>query len=287
MNFFAFNLLGARVAPFVFMALIGLELADISWQLLPEPNLSVTSMTTVADKQVEEKNHAISLAAVLESLRVFNPWEKPEELPTKPPPPEVKQVVVDSNLELNLIGAMILPQTSWAILTRKKDVNRQIVLQVGEDVDGATLKKIEREAVYFDNHGRLERIVMQDKLTQDQLGADGSIKGMSSAAIQSLSRSEYEGLLSKGMGLLAGVNITPFYTGKESIGYQVRYPESKEEFKKVGLESNDVIQKVNGISVLDTSKITQLSNQLRAQSTLRIELMRNNQPQTIEINIEN
>lgn len=285
MNSFAWNLLGARAAPFALAALIGLELAHISWQLLPELAVPLSALALVAPKdRAVVPDHAISVASVLESMRRFDPWEAPLVVPDKPAAPVVKEVVVDSNLDLNLIGAMILPQFSWAILTRKKDPNTQIVLQVGEEVDGATLKRIERNIVYFDNHGRIERIVMLDALKQDKSATEPQ-PSSGVTLLQSLSREEYAAMLSKGMGLLAGVNITPFYQGKDSVGYQVKFPDSNMEFKKVGLTSEDVIQQVNGISVTDTAQIQQLANQLQGQSALRIDLLRNNQSHVIELNI--
>ena len=93
-------------------------------------------------------------------------------------------------------------------------------------------------------------------------------------------------MLAKGMGLLAGVNVTPFYQGTDSVGYRVKFPDDKAEFNKIGLASDDVIQQVNGISVTDTAKITQLANQLKSQTNVKIGVLRDNAAQVIELNIE-
>ncbi|MBF0190916.1 MAG: hypothetical protein HQL99_07155 [Magnetococcales bacterium] len=296
MNSSSWNHLGARYAPYLVAACMGLELSRVTWLALPDP----VSAGEPVQLQPEKggggaTQRALSGATVLDGLKAFNPWENvavEKEKPV-PRPVEVKEVAVDSNLELNLIGAMILPQLSWAILTRKKDPNTQIVLQIGEEVDGAFLKRIERNAVYFDNRGRMERIAMQDRLKSDSAGLGGAqsvagaTAGAAVATVQTIPRQEYDAMLNKGMGLLAGVNITPFYQGKDSVGYRVKFPDSRTEFTKMGLMPDDVIQQVNGISVIDAQKIGQLTNQLKGISTLRIDVLRDNQPKSIELAIGN
>ncbi|MBF0271000.1 MAG: hypothetical protein HQL98_02835 [Magnetococcales bacterium] len=295
MNPSSWNHLGARYAPYLVAACMGLELSRVTWLALPDPVQVGEPVQLQPEKGGGATQRALSGATVLDGLKAFNPWESAavEKDKPAPRPAEVKEVAVDSNLELNLIGSMILPHLSWAILTRKKDPNSQIVLQIGEEVDGAYLKRIERNAVYFENRGRMERIAMQDRLKPETAGGGASQAVMGSApatavaTVQTIPRPEYDAMLNKGMGLLAGVNITPFYQGKDSLGYRVKFPDSKTEFTKLGLQPDDVIQQVNGISVTDAQKIGQLANQLKGMSTLRIDLLRDNQPKSIELTIGN
>ncbi|GAB0056531.1 hypothetical protein SIID45300_00839 [Candidatus Magnetaquicoccaceae bacterium FCR-1] len=285
------NHLGARVAPFLMAACLGLELARLSWLAVPEPQALVQAFPSQSGKSVSVPNRAVSGTTLLEGMRAFNPWETvivEKEKPVAPPPPVVREEVVESKLELNLIGCMILPQLSWAVLTRKKDPNNQLVLQVGEEVDGAFLKKIERNAVYFDNRGRTERIVMLDGIKPPELAgarpaAERSVQASpSTATLGTIARQEYDALVGKGMGLLAGVNVTPYYQGNDSVGYRVKFADTKTEFIRFGLASDDVIRQINGISVTDAQKMGQLAGQLKGLSTIRIDLIRDNQPKTLE-----
>ncbi|MBF0165838.1 MAG: hypothetical protein HQM01_15250 [Magnetococcales bacterium] len=289
------NHLGARVAPFLMAACLGLELARLSWLVVPEPVSVGHALPSQSGKSAPVPNRAVSGATLLEGMRAFNPWETvsvEKEKTAAPPPPVVKEEVVDSKLELNLIGCMILPQLSWAVLTRKKEPNNQLVLQVGEEVDGAFLKKIERNAVYFDNRGRTERIVMLDGIKPPEpVGARPAAEGgqatPATATLGTIPRQEYDTLVGKGMGLLAGVNVTPFYQGNDSVGYRVKFADSKIEFIRFGLASDDVIRQINGIPVTDAQKMGQLAGQLKGLSTLRIDLIRDNQPRTLEWTIGN
>ncbi|MEO5347610.1 MAG: hypothetical protein H7834_14725 [Magnetococcus sp. YQC-9] len=291
----SWNHLGARVAPFLLAACLGLELARVTWLAVPDRQPVAGSTAAQSEKSQTAQNRVVSSTTLLEGMRAFNPWETVVEKEKPPvPPPVVKETVVDSKLELNLIGSMLLPQHSWAVLTRKKDPNNQIVLQIGEEVDGAFLKKIERNAVYFDNRGRIERIVMLDALRPEgaagQLATSGAASPASAsttATLGTLTRQEYDTMLGKGMGLLAGVNITPFYQGSDSVGYRLKFSESKTEFTKLGLVNDDVIRQVNGIPVTDPQKIGQLAGQLKGLSSVRIDMIRDNQPMTLELTIGN
>ncbi|MBF0180935.1 MAG: hypothetical protein HQM03_13005 [Magnetococcales bacterium] len=288
----AFHQWGARVVPFLLAGLLGLQLAGLTWRLLPAPAPRADAAVALPERKAKPAAPVIAPDAAREGLRRFNPWENVQRVAEKPVPPPVQAAPpapVASSLDLNLIGAMILPKLSWAVLTRKANPNVQIVLQVGEEVDGATLKKIERRAVLFDNRGRLERIEMVDpvgKPDPSPMTAQAAAPASRSANVRLLPRAEYDAMLAKGMELLTGVNLSPFYQGKDAAGYRVKFPDNKSELQKIGLASEDVIRQVNGIPVTDMPRITQLAAQLKTQSSVRIDLMRDNQPATIELQIE-
>ncbi|MBF0339612.1 MAG: hypothetical protein HQL95_01445 [Magnetococcales bacterium] len=292
MNPISWNHLGARIAPFLMAACIGLELSRITWLAMPDPANGTNASQVQPEKSAANQPKTIASAAVLEAMKLFNPWETIQVEKEKPPPvKETREVVVDSNLELMLIGSMVLPHDSRAVMTRKKDPNNQMVLQVGDEVDGAYLKKIERHAVYFENRGRTERIVMPDGLKPEPSAAAtpaaGTAQPSAPSSSSTLPRAEYEAMIGKGMNLLAGVNVTPFYQGSDALGYRVKFADAKPEFTRIGLANEDVIQKVNGISVTDAQKISELAGKLKGLGTIRIDLLRDNQPKTIELSIGN
>ena len=223
---------------------------------------------------------------VLRSLSRFNPWERPlpkEVAPPPPPPPPLEETVVVSELALDLIGTMLLPgDASWATLVRRNSRSKQISLRLGEEVDGAILERIARKAVFLRNHGRLEKLSM---LGSKDKGMENRSTGAPVTGAKKLSRKVYDRLLSKGMGLLAGVNITPFYQGANSVGYRLKFPKNNADMRQFGLVNGDVVKKVNGISVLDGSKLTGFAPKLKGQSSLSIEVLRNNRPETIQLKI--
>ncbi|MEO5370803.1 MAG: hypothetical protein H7833_12100 [Magnetococcus sp. DMHC-1] len=290
-NLFLLNATGAWVALVALLVLVGFELAKIGRFWSPEPILPIASRASAPGKQIAEQDSDALLASVVQSLRLFNPWENPPIVENKPSPAqESRKVAVAANSELSLIGVMALSRRSWAVMTRKSAPNDQIVLQVGEKVGDATLKRIDRHTVYFDNQGRLERIdMLNDARPGDLPGSPPGdvIHADSLTASQSIARVDYEAMLAKGMRLLTGVRITPYYQNGNLSGYQIVFPGSKSEFQKMGLASNDVIQQIHGIPVTDASQMTQLTGKLKDQSSVRIDLLRESRTLTIELNVEN
>lgn len=276
------------MVPFLLVILIGVQLAQLTWLLLPAPPAPPPAPVWVEPASSSEP--LPSPDAVLQDLARFDPWERPilEEVappPPPPPPPPPEETAVVTELALDLIGTMILPEeASWAILVRRSAREKQISMRLGEAVDGAILERIERHAVFLRNHGRLEKLSMVDT---EGGGKSSSKKGAATVpgAGHTLSRQAYNRLLSKGMGLLAGVNITPFYRGADSVGYRLKFSGQNAEMRQLGLVSGDVIRKVNGISVLDRNKMSGLVPGLKSQTALSIDVLRNGQPATLQLRI--
>lgn len=282
--------------PFLLLLLLALELARITWYVLPAPHpatgVNPAATLSGAHSAVEMRDvkeiTAPSLHRVVMSLRRFNPWEEPEKkqkmLPIKPPPEPEEKVVV-TQLDLELVGTMILPDdASWAVLVRRSNREKQISLRIGESLDGAVLERMERKSVYLRNKGRLEKLSMlgsEDEKNKTKKKTSSQEKSVG----KTISRSVYDTLLGKGMGLMAGVNITPFYQGRKSTGYRLKFSGSNADMSQFGLKNGDVIQQVNGIQVTDQKKITLFSRELKKQSSLSISVLRNNQPETIQLQI--
>jgi len=54
----------------------------------------------------------------------------------------------------------------------------------------------------------------------------------------------------------------------------------------MGIKSGDVIQKVNGNSVVGSGAITKLVTQLRREKQIRVDLLRNNSPGTLVVDVQ-
>ena len=56
-------------------------------------------------------------------------------------------------------------------------------------------------------------------------------------------------------------------------------------FDKIGLQTNDVVQRINGVALQDPGMLLSLFQQLRHERTVRVELVRNSQRQTLNYEI--
>jgi len=56
-------------------------------------------------------------------------------------------------------------------------------------------------------------------------------------------------------------------------------------FDKIGLQTNDVLQRINGVELRDPGMLLSLFQQLRNERTIRVDLVRNTQRQTLTYDI--
>ncbi|MCI0529943.1 MAG: PDZ domain-containing protein, partial [Nitrospira sp.] len=56
-------------------------------------------------------------------------------------------------------------------------------------------------------------------------------------------------------------------------------------FSKIGLQNGDVLQRINGIEVKDPENFMKVFQQLKGETSVSLDLMRNNQRQTFAYEI--
>ena len=56
-------------------------------------------------------------------------------------------------------------------------------------------------------------------------------------------------------------------------------------FDKVGLQNHDILQRINGVELGDPAILLSVLQQLRNERTIRVDLVRNQQPQTLAYEI--
>jgi general secretion pathway protein C len=56
-------------------------------------------------------------------------------------------------------------------------------------------------------------------------------------------------------------------------------------FDNIGLKTNDVVQRINGVEIRDPGTLMSILQQLKQERSVRVEIVRNNQPQTLSYEI--
>ena len=56
-------------------------------------------------------------------------------------------------------------------------------------------------------------------------------------------------------------------------------------YERIGLKNGDVIQRINGVEVKDPQTFMQVFNQLKDESSITMDLMRNNQKESFSYEI--
>jgi len=284
----------SKIVALLLVVLTGFYLAKTTWYwVVPEPWITPHHNLEVSEVVVSISE--IPLKQTLDSLQRYNPWG---ELPTKEKVVEKavapkKEEAVVSQLNVELLGTMILPgQQSVAFLvdlgqrkSRKNRSGKQQMMYVGDQIQGAELEKIERNAVYLRNGEQLEIITTQAGLLDRKELLPDSLK-TAKVNTKQISRAELGQFIDQGVALLRGLEITPHYQGRHAIGYRVNIIASRPAYQLVGLQSGDIIKSVNGISVMKTKDVISMVSQVRKSKKVQIDIIRGNQPQLLEITVD-
>lgn len=283
------NRAAAAFSFWLIIILFGLFAGREFW-LFYSPSAIMSSVNTRSSAPViSQKRHWPITKVVLKSLKSFDPWER---VPATPSTARTKALkAVPSTLELKLIGTFILPSGNWAVLQQRRN-RKQLVLQAGDKVDGAVLDHIERQAVYFKRHGKIEVLSMALNLAKrvSAAGQTGvSLTGNQFRGPQiglNVPVARLHNLMAQGLNALRGVNIVPYYNGSKTEGYQLKFLPDNDKFKEFGIVSGDVIQKINGIAIEHSGAVAKMLRNVDKLSSIDIDLLRGGAPRRIRLSLK-
>ncbi len=282
------NRAAAAFSFWLIIILLGLFAGREFW-LFYSPSAIMSPVNTRSSASVvSTKQHWPLTKVVLKSLKSFDPWER---VPTAASPARTKALkAVPSTLELKLIGTFILPGGNWAVLQQRKN-RKQLVLQAGDKVEGAVLDHIERQAVYFKRHGKIEVLSMAlnlaKRISAGQTGvslAENQFRGPQIGL--NVPAARLHNLMAQGLNALRGVNIIPYYNGSKTEGYQLKFLPDNDKFKEFGIVSGDVIQKINGIAVEHSGAVAKMLRNIDKLSSIDIDLLRGGVPRRIRLSFK-
>ena len=100
-----------------------------------------------------------------------------------------------------------------------------------------------------------------------------------------LDRREIDAALSDTTRLLTQAQAVPYLTDGKLDGFRLNSVMPLGFFDKIGLQTNDVLQRINGVELRDPGMLLSLFQQLRNERTIRVDLVRNTQRQTLTYDI--
>lgn len=85
--------------------------------------------------------------------------------------------------------------------------------------------------------------------------------------------------------LLNQAKVVPYIVDGKSEGYTIKYIDKGSLYEQLGLKNHDIIQKVNGKAIDSMEKAILLFNTLKNEREITINIMRNNQPMSLNYHI--
>lgn len=241
--------------------------------------------------------------AVISERNIFNatpPKDAPvTDKPSAPPPPP--QDAPPTQLQLKLVGTVAGAQNQrFAIIEDLVKRGIQAMYQVGDTVQSASITAIDRKCVTFNNAGQPEKLCFPEDSSDDpstrrqpqapggppsaRAGDDSGITRVDNAT-WSVSRDLLLTQFGNFSSLAAQARMIPHMVQGQSQGFRLVQLAPDSMLQKIGLQNNDVLQKVNGLNINSPAEALQAFQQLHNESKVRLEILRQNRPTILTYDI--
>ncbi len=100
-----------------------------------------------------------------------------------------------------------------------------------------------------------------------------------------LDRREVEQAMADVSKLLTQAHAVPHFTNGTLDGFRIDFIAPASFYEKIGLSHGDVLQRVNGVEVRDPGTMLRVFQQVKNERTVKVDVLRNNQPTTLTYEI--
>lgn len=271
---------------------------------LAAPLRSAKTQTNAAAGPLTPKS-PLTYYDVINKRNVFNatpPSDAPAPVaaPEPLPPPEVPV----APLQIKLVGTVAgLGPKRFAIIESTSAGATQSVYQVGDMVQQVVIVDIVPNCVVFDKGGgQREEVCFQQEAgsaagqqhsalvppappappaaTRASEPASGGIVRVDPGTWRVSRELILEHFANVG-SLASQATVTPYFLQGQQQGFRLSRLRADGVLQQIGLQEGDVLQKVNGLDIHTPQEALQAYQQLQTESTVRINILRNNRPTTL------
>lgn len=202
-----------------------------------------------------------------------------------PPPPPI-----EAARKVAMLGSVFGAQGGVMAVLEDVASKKQDLYRLGMDVPNVgLLAAIEKDRVLF----RRERSEEWLSLSADQAmraGAQPVVApspppSTASPARRVLDRREVTSALNDPTRLLTHAQTVPYLSNGKLDGFRLYNVVPLGFFDKLGLQTNDIVQRINGVELRDPGMLLSLFQQLRSERVVRVDLVRDTHRQTLVYDI--
>lgn len=189
---------------------------------------------------------------------------------------------------LRLLGVVFGDQRGVFAIVEELSSKQQMLYRVHDQVlDLGEVSEIRRNGVLV-RQGNLEELLELALL--DNPAIPGGSSGTVPSAIQTpagvplrkvVDRREVEQAMSDLPKLLSQARAAPHMVNGTVNGFRLDYIAPTSFYEKIGIQTGDVLQRVNGVDIRDPSTMLNLLQQLKNEQIVKLDVLRNNQRSTI------
>lgn len=237
--------------------------------------------------------------------------------PPPPPKPEVEpeEDLAATTLPLQLLGtAAAVPESaSWAAVVDQTE-RRTVIVSIDDKLNKATVKRIERRRLVLSEGGKLRELALDDetdaKAGKQRIAAKGRRKRPArrgrnanrppkpkppvEKVVQQIdedrfqvNRDDVDEALGNPSNIFSQARILPKYDEGTMIGLQINAIKPGSLFEDIGIESGDVITKLNGIVIDNPQESAKVLSEFSEADNFTVEVERGDgSSDTLEFNID-
>jgi len=197
--------------------------------------------------------------------------------------------------KLQLIGAIVSPRGGVA-LVKNRDTSEVKAFKTGEEVFKiGTLLTVDRQRmIIIENDGQMTTV--SNKLggasgrgsSKAQRSGDSHIEsGFERIGTKIAVEARYrDKLISEELpNILMQASSEPVVVNGEITGFRIFQFDQNSIFHKLGLQDGDIVREINGIPLNNVARTIQFLNGLREENNVKVDIMRNGAPVTLELSV--
>ncbi len=249
----------------------------ISWQ----PPQATSSGAPVLVKR------SVDISAIVDSHLFGEVGAEKEEAP---------QEIAETTVALKLVGVYGASDESKASAIVEQPGGQQEVVMVGGTLPGnnGTLKQVFADRIVFERGNRLETLRMEDATTQlaaqmqtsnDNIVATSNVVDhRKDAQLAARLKEVREKFHTDPNSITDLISIEPVSGGDGGLrGYRVGPGKDRKLFARAGLQRNDLLRAVNGMSLDDPQQALELLNELQNANEISLTIDRGGQILTVQL----
>jgi general secretion pathway protein C len=257
---------------------------------LARGGVAVTKTTDDADKRTKNRPLADYLAIARRDLFAAVPASEPAAV--------AGSSLRSAPASLQLLGTGSRGDKLYAVVEDAKS-KIQKILTVGDKVDEAEVVDIGWRHMVLRRGGQEELLVVPPNLGVD--GTSASTTAVSSAPPPSndgdgqikkigddrylVAQAEVEHSMANLSELFTQMRAVPNMQDGKTNGFRLFAIRSGSLFQKIGLQNNDVVQRINGIEITDPGRAMSLFQDLQGESRINVDVIRGGETRTLSYEI--
>lgn len=234
----------------------------------------------------------------LEALQALNLWgESSGEAVVEPETALAEEPIEAEKTQLNLVLEGIVysarPEESAAVIVHK---GRQETFAVGDKIpvgNQVSLAQVLLDRVILSNNGNYEALWLYDQAETPKSGRVANTRQTppsarvndmrENRAVTEMAANYRDRVLNNPTSLAEVIRITPAKHEGAMVGYRISPGKDREQFEKLGLQSNDVVTSINDIDLNEPSNALEVYKLMRTATEANFTIDRGGE--TIQVRV--